>query len=366
MPHITLISWRKKKKMTNTTNNREKFQAGIIYINTNIMTRHKITRMLFLSMLLVIIFSVSSCVRDEGDPCPNYLKIVYDYNIEYVDQFHRQVTFLSIFMFDAETGILVREVKQEKNPFPENYTIEVPEDWLGRNYDIVVWAGLDPDSYDYPTLTPGTSTLSDFELKVKGYTNQIVNRNSELEPLWHGKLENVTFTDNEEKTYAVSLMKDTKKFRMVVQSLDESTLITSADVDIQILSSGGWYDNENNVLDPKDREILYRPYYTADDPETGAVAEMNTLRLMNDNRSHRLIITDKVSGNTILNISLLKYLQTLRLLEYSNVPFQEYLDREDEYYMLIFLQKGSGGGGNWLAVEIVINDWTIRIQDIET
>lgn len=320
--------------------------------------------MLGFSVLAGIMMLVSSCVKEGDDPCPNHLRIVYDYNMEFVDQFHREVAFLSIFMFDAETGLFVREVKQAMKPFPENYAFEVPEEWFGRPYDIVVWAGLDPDSYDFPDLVAGTSTFSDFQLKVKGYENRTVERNAELEPLWHGLLSDVTFTEKEEKTYTVSLMKDTKKIRMVVQCLDEDETIVANDLDIRILSADGWYDNSNNVLDPAERDIVYLPYYMADDAETGVVAEMNSLRLMNDDRVNRLHITDKTTGQSILNISLITYFNALRLLQYSSMPLQEYLDREDEYYILIFLQKDEAKA-NWVAARIKINDWVIRLQDVE-
>ncbi|MDL2256426.1 FimB/Mfa2 family fimbrial subunit, partial [Parabacteroides sp. OttesenSCG-928-K15] len=240
----------------------------------------------------------------------------------------------------------------------------------GPRYDIVVWAGLDPDSYEYPTLTPGTSTITDFQLKVKGYENYMIEREGALEPLWHGKLLGVTFET--EKEYRLSLMKDTKKFRLVIQTLDEFDSLTKEDLDIILMSSGGWYDNDNNVLDPKGRGLIYFPYYMIDDPDTGVAIEINSMRLMNeDDRIHRLIINDAKEGYQILNIPLMKYLNALRLLEFSHIPFQEYLDREDTYNILIFLRKEDDGGekpqpprGNWVSVKIMINDWVIRFQDI--
>ena len=321
----------------------------------------------FLFLFAGIVFIGSSCVRDGGTPCPNYLRIEYDYNMEFVDQLHTEVTFLSIFMFDARTGVLVREVKQTQNPFPEKYTIAVPEEWMdGRTYDLVVWAGLNADSYDFPTLTPGISTLDDFRLRVKGYEDRLVARTAELEPLWHGMLSGVAFDPREKKTHTVSLRKDTRKFRLVVQSLDENHLVEDTDFDIRLYSADGWYDGANSVLDPTDRAIEYCPYYTTTDPDAGAIAEMNSLRLLNDGRENFIRIADRVSGALVLEIPLMRYLNALRLLEHSSMPFQEYLDREDEYYILVFLQKTGGGDeGDWLAVQISINDWIIRLQDIE-
>ncbi|NDV56947.1 FimB/Mfa2 family fimbrial subunit [Bacteroides sp. 519] len=312
-------------------------------------------------LFAAIVLSATSCVKDGGSPCPNYLKIVYNYNMEFVDLFHREVSFFSIFMFDAQTGVLVREVKQTQHPFPENYTMLVPEEWFDQKYDIVVWAGLDDGSYNFSELTPGISTIDDFQLKVKDYENQLVDRNTELEPLWHGMLRDVFFSDLEETTYTISLRKDTRKFRLVLQVLGQSTTVDVNDLDISILSADGWYDNNNQVLDQPNREITYLPYYTANDPEVGAIAEMNSLRLMNDERTNKLLITDKSTNRVILDMPLISYLNALRLLQYEKMPLQEYLDREDEYYILVFLQAKEE---SWLAVQISINDWIIRTQDV--
>lgn len=314
----------------------------------------------------VLALATSSCVRDGNDPCPNHLSFVYDYNMEFVDLFHRQVTFMSMFMFDAQTGKLVREVKLEANPFDPNYTIDVPKHWHGTTYDIVVWAGLDADSYEFTPMEPGKSTQADFDLKVKGYEDRRVNRTQALEPLWHGKLTGVEFTEMEEKTHVVKLMKDTKKFRLVVQTLDEGQTLSADDLDIHLASSGGHYDNDNNVLDPADRYIDYLPYFTQTNADTGVAAEMNSLRLMNDGRANSLHITNRHTGQPIVQLPLIKYLDALRLLQYSSMNLQEYLDREDTYYILIIIKKdGNKPDGAWLAVQVEINDWIIRFQEIE-
>lgn len=331
----------------------------------NMITMKKLIKV-FLIILAGSIPFLSSCVKDGGSPCPNYLSIIYDYNMEFVDQFHREVRFLSIFMFDAKTGVLVREVKQSQQPFPENYTMPVPEEWFGQRYNIVVWAGLDADSYQFPTLTPGTSTFNDFQLKVKDYENRLIDRTTELEPLWYGMLPDVTFSDTEEKTYTVSLLKDTNTFRVVIQFYENNTIVPTNDLDIRLLSADGWYNNSNVVQDPVDREITYLPYYIHNDLATGFTAEMNSLRLISDaSRTNKLIINELNAGDLILEFPLIEYLNALRLLKYSNIPLQEYLDREDEFYILIILKRTPGGGDDdWFASQVTINDWVVRNSEV--
>ena len=50
------------------------------------------------------------------------------------------------------------------------------------------------------------------------------------------------------------------------------------------------------------------------------------------------------------------------MLQFSNIPLQEYLDREDEYYILVFLKND---GKTWIATQIQINDWIIRESEFD-
>ncbi|MDE6379660.1 MAG: FimB/Mfa2 family fimbrial subunit, partial [Muribaculaceae bacterium] len=46
--------------------------------------------------------------------------------------------------------------------------------------------------------------------------------------------------------------------------------------------------------------------------------------------------------------------------EIQNYGSQEYLDREYDYHLDFFLQ-----GGSWIAVEIHILSWTVRLQPFD-
>ena len=40
---------------------------------------------------------------------------------------------------------------------------------------------------------------------------------------------------------------------------------------------------------------------------------------------------------------------------------QEFLDRESDWSLIFFLDQD----GNWLRTQIVINDWVVRLNDME-
>ena len=305
----------------------------------------------------------TSCIREDSNrDCGAYVRFVYDYNLEYIDLFHKQATRMNLYVFD-ENGIYVSELKDESGAFEQGYLMPLPDSFSGKKYTFVAWSGLYGESYDKSPLTPGVSTLHDLEVSI----SQLQTRSSggvvsrELHPLWHGKLDEVTPKFNNSVT-TVSLLKNTNTFRVLMQMLDDSP-VNVDNYDFRILSANGRCNHANELLgDEQADRVEYAAYHTANDPETGAIAELNTLRLMCE-KENRLVITQKTGGKVILDIPLNKYLNALRLEQYSDLPLQEYLDRADKHN-IILLFKGMDADGNFISVDIQINGWMAREQDI--
>ena len=91
-----------------------------------------------------------------------------------------------------------------------------------------------------------------------------------------------------------------------------------------------------------------------------AYAEFSTSRLMTKNRP-KLLIRRKSDGKEVVNIPLNNYLLLLRSDLYAEMDAQEFLDRESEWSMIFFLDSDQ----TWLRTYIKINDWTVRINDME-
>ena len=62
----------------------------------------------------------------------------------------------------------------------------------------------------------------------------------------------------------------------------------------------------------------------------------------------------------IADIPLIKVLERLRSEEFDRMESQEFLDRQSRWEMVFFI-----AGGIWLDAYIYINDYTVRINDIE-
>ena len=320
-------------------------------------------RALFFFAGLLFVFVGSSCVKDGSVPCDNTLRIVYDYNMSRVDTFEKQVEFLSIFVFDSVTGLFHAEYKFQ-GPFDGGFEWTVPEDLYGADYDYLVWAGLDSDSYAFTSPEKGVTGLEEFRVQVKGYADQFVGR--DLEPLWHGIIRDVRFTINDEKTEVISLMKDTNTFRLVFSFVEEGEIVYPYDVndlETSIYSADGWYNQDNTVLDPVDRPIRYLSYHGANDVNAGLVYELNTLRLMNERET--TLVLKKKEGEEIFRMPLNYYLNLLRLTEEIWITNQqEYLDREDNFRIVIFMSNDGGGEDSWASFRITINDWVVREHGI--
>lgn len=299
------------------------------------------------------LFLPLSCNVTEGTTeCDIAVQFVYDYNMQYVDLFHKQASIMDLYIFD-ESGYLFTILSDYAGEFGENYLMDIPLDTQRGVYQFVAWSGLYDEYYEC------TSEVSDIEgLVVRGIESDVSEHiiDRELPPLWHGKITEPVGGNHETKT--ISLMKNTKKFRLVIQNTQEDNPVTVEDFDVRILSSDNNYNHLNRILDDPSNMTTYLPYYQGNDQDTGAaMVELNTLRLMED-RENKLIVTHKEYEQTF-TLDLNAYLNALRLEKYAGMDFQEYLDREDSFYIILFLgiEKQM-----YVASGIQINGWYRRIQ----
>ena len=207
---------------------------------------------------------------------------------------------------------------------------------------MLTWAGLDESSYQWPELTPGSSTIE--EIRVKALREADATQPNELTPLWHA-LDTLVITGTQHEDKEISLAKNTNKLRLVLQDTDGNCMDVR-DFTFRIVADNGYMDYDNSLL--PDPAITYLPYLTKNvdiaegdslmgrpTNQTVAVAEMNTMRLM-AGRNYRLIIRHHGWEKDVLNVNLNDYL-LLTKMEGHRISPQEYLDRQDEYSIIFFL-----------------------------
>ncbi|MGM9759737.1 MAG: FimB/Mfa2 family fimbrial subunit [Parabacteroides sp.] len=302
---------------------------------------NRLTKILTSSIGALMLTAFAGCdyIHDDSLPrCEYRLHFVYDYNMKFADAFQQEVNKAALFICDAQGKFITRR-DIEGSELKANSVIMDLEP--GR-YQVLTWAGLASDSYSWPDLTPGSSTLQ--EIQVKTLREADGSQPNELTPLWHSLDElQVVGDTHEDKT--ISLAKNTNKLRLVLQDTDGNCMDVR-DFTFEIRADNGFMDYDNSLL--ADTEISYQPYFTQNvniaegdslmgKPlmQTVAVAELNTMRLM-DKKNYRLIVRHNDWEKDVINVNLCNYL-LLTQMEGHDISAQEYLDRQDEYSIVFFL-----------------------------
>ena len=300
-------------------------------------------------LLLLVLFSCTSI--DETLPeCRLYVRFRYDYNMEFSDAFASQVNRVDVFVFDKDGTFVMKKSEQGETLGGGSYRMPLP--LPAGEYRIAAWAGMSDDC-EMPEPVAGKTTLEDLTVRMKREESLVHNK--ALNPLWYGGVQAVSFTGRQEQTETVSLIKDTNKFRFILQKSGPGEELDINDCLFEIRADNGYYDWNNDLLD--DDMISYRPYYLEKVEDVGIVVEMNTMRLLEHKKVY-LTLTRKSDGKELIKIDLIPYL-LLTKMEGHNIPAQEYLDRQSEYAIVFFYNPELL---NFLSTKIVINGWTIWLK----
>ena len=300
-------------------------------------------------LLLLVLFSCTSI--DETLPeCRLYVRFRYDYNMEFSDAFASQVNRVDVFVFDKDGTFVMKKSEQGETLGGGSYRMPLP--LPAGEYRIAAWAGMS-DDFEMPEPVAGKTTLEDLTVRMKREESLVHNK--ALNPLWYGGVQAVSFTGRQEQTETVSLIKDTNKFRFILQKSGPGEELDINDCLFEIRADNGYYDWNNDLLD--DDIISYRPYYLEKVEDVGIVVEMNTMRLLEHKKVY-LTLTRKSDGKELMKIDLIPYL-LLTKMEGHNIPAQEYLDRQSEYAIVFFYNPELL---NFLSTKIVINGWTIWLK----
>ena len=299
-------------------------------------------------LLLLVLFSCTS-IDETLSECQLYVSFRYDYNMEFTDAFAAQVNRVDGFVFDKEGTFIMKKSEQGKTLGSGSYRMQLQLP-IGE-YRIATWAGMS-DAFEMPELVAGKSTLEDLTVKMK---RESLIHNKVLEPLWYGEVQTVNFTGKQEQTETVCLIKNTNKFRFILQKSGPGEELDMNDCLFEIRADNGYYDWNNDLLD--DDMISYQPYHLEKVEDVGIVAEMNTMRLLEHKKVY-LTLTRKSDSKELMKVDLIPYL-LLTKMEGHNIPAQEYLDRQSEYAIVFFYNPELL---NFLSTKIMINGWTIWLK----
>lgn len=249
---------------------------------------------------------------------------------------------------------------------------------------------INDESFAVPLLYPNQAKID--ELRVKTLRKEATRSTTEdekgqyivdnsLHSLWHGEVKKGTTTrSGRQQITEVSLVKNTNTIRVVVAQVNQSggpvTRLTQKTFECAIYDNNGYMNYDNTLLE--DNLLTYKPYNvtsdvvstrafsSADEPAkqyNGIVSEMSVARLV-ESQKPELTIKNTATQEVLFQSSdLVKYFEEVDAEKYKdrNYSLQEYLDREDKYELVIFVDEKLA----LIKTVIQVNDWIIQLNDIE-
>ena len=312
----------------------------------------------------------------EGDCRVTYrVKFKYDKNLKWADAFSNEVKSIRLYAFD-ENGILVKEIDQNDSELQtEEYSMELP--LSPGKYQLLAWCGVDnpgaKKNFHIPEVNEGTTSIQEVTCMLQRYEDEVTKAYSadRLEFMFHGRLDvELPESDQGEFLYTMPLTKDTNHIRIVLQHLSGEDLDVSK-FNFRIEAANGHYAHDNSIID--DEMLTYRAYNKTHGEATviknrstrdavtskTAIADLSVVRLMADSKDKMILTVTNDEGKDIAKIPVVDY--ALLTKDYYEEAFghqmtdQEFLDREDDYVMTLFLDENY----NWYNAEILINSWRV-------
>lgn len=309
--------------------------------------------------------ALSSCIREEDLVCGRYVTFVFDYNLQEVDAFHKHASKIDLYLFDSNDdyqGSVCEEIPDGN--LPEKFTVQLPNGYDNAT-QFVAWAGVYADDCTASDLIPNRSTLSDLCVALNECDGNISSK--KYRSMLHGYLQQIPTraTAYDTETVTIRMKNNTNAIRIVMRAKNQDFTVPASQFDFRFVTENGGYDYRNEKHN--DLTWTYTPFYQENEDSQGAVvAEISTLRLRED-QENRLTIKQNGSSAPIIDEDLNSLFRLMQLQELKQkYTFQEYLDRKDEYSLLVLLERiPTPEGYQYLASEIRINDWTERPQPVE-
>lgn len=320
-------------------------------------------------VLLAVLSIMAACdgiYEDEGDCSVHYrVKFRYDMNMKFADAFAHEVNSVTLYVLDEQNKVIWQGSEQGEVLTKDDYAMEV--DVEPGNYSLLAWCGLaGGDSFVVPISSHGEDLICTLEREYA--TDGTAYVKEDLNRLYHGYLEGQTFCSEEGTyTFVVPLVKNTNNIRVVLQHLSGEP-VDKDKFTFSITDENGMMDWDNRLL--PDEPVTYYAWHTeagtagienvdsrAVSSFSAAIAELTTARLVKE-RTPRLKVTND-KGETVFSIPLIDYALLVKGEYNRQMDDQEYLDRQDEYNMVFFLDEGD----RWMDAYIYINSWKIVLQE---
>ena len=325
------------------------------------------------ALVIALLFcSCESLMEGEGD-CRVVYKVKFRFtrNILDADAFPSKVGSVSLFVFDKQGRCIETLTESGAALAEENYAMVL--DLPAGTYDLIAWCGLDGNDDFALADALNPQTKDDLICSLRPGSRAGAECRKPLSALWHGLADNVVLpadTYGEVVVETIYLTKDTNTVRIILQHFKGNELDPD-DFGFTITDDNGIMNWDNSLL-PCDT-ITYREYSKIPaqvampdaDRESGdktavssLLAEIDVARLVSEGGHKSSILTVSRVGaeKPVVRLPLTDLLLMAKGEIRKDMDDQEYLDRQDEYNVILFLDDAGWyiNGGVW------INSWHIR------
>ena len=338
--------------------------------------RSLLKKALVLPVAAVAGLALGSCesiiYEDEGDCSVTYrLSFRFTKNVLDTDAFGSQVSDVSVAVYDKSGNLVLTQTEQRELTPDNNYYMDLSV--APGTYDIIAWCmGRTPIADAVSFSLKGTSAADPISSSAAvlplNHVGLDISSDHDIKPLYYGMCSDVKVAG----TYGtvnlgpVYLTKDTNHIIVQLQNVD-GTEIDPAAFTFELEGANSNMDWLN--LPTGSPQFTYRPwatsptysYFEREDDESrameeyvssGVQVEFTTSRLM-ANREQYLTVRLASTGERIFRVPLVEFLLLIRSEYDKAVSAQDYLDREDTYTVVFFMQDGL----NWMKSKILINGW---------
>ena len=309
-----------------------------------------------------------------------YVKYVFDKNMQFTDGFSQRVNSVDLYVFNTN-GSFITRYHEEGAPLKneDGYLMEL-KDLPAGEYEFIAWCGL-ANNNDHFTVPTDAQISRNDQVECRMSTSSDATHGSyqskNLAALFHGRKTDAKYEEStKDQIQTVYLTKNTNNINITLQhkeglEFDKSRFTVTMHDKNDVMK-------HDNSMHPDVTTVQYRPYRVAmgttstrtrtrAEGSTGSTTgnfmqvELSTARLMANN-DPIVSVYDNETGKTIFSIPLVKWALQLRSTNYKGMDDQEYLDREDNYNMMLWLDSNKEDG--WFGAEININDWHV-IDDVQ-
>ena len=328
-------------------------------------------------MLAVLLGLLSSscdkAIYDGPGECQISARFKFDFNLKYADAFRNEVRSVALYVFDQNGRFVTKATESGVTLSQEGYALEIPGLASGI-YDLVAWCGLE-DGDSFTVAEPATKTELICRMKTATRTKADETYSDDhLNSLFYGYVEKADLLNlppGSVNTIVVPLVKNTNNIRVLLQSINNDINLTPEQFNFAIYDINADLAWDDTIYDP--RPLTYDPFNTKqgsvtlnDGTEvlTAAVAEFSVGRLFTRTTDKtRLVITQVSNGQVVFDIPLVDYFCMVKGHYAQSMTDQEYLDRQDDYAIVVFLEHKEGPDGYYVAARIYINGWQIVLQN---